>query len=160
VLYASGLRTPFVTAKLNNRRETAMSHGFRKFFDTNCTNSGMNPIYIELCLGHSLKGVKDSYFLPQPDSTGVYLDILEGYNKSPGYLDAIDFLTINAENRLRRENEMLKVKKSEIEQLREEVAEYRSFQSHFNPQIETLQREINSLKIHLNNGNSNKKEAT
>jgi hypothetical protein len=58
-----------------------MSHGFRKFFDTTCTNSGMNPIYIEFC---SLKGVKDSYFLPQPDSTGGYLDILEGRDKSPG----------------------------------------------------------------------------
>lgn len=62
-----------------------MSHGFRKFFDTTCTNSGMNPIYIEFCLGHSLKGVKDSYFLPQPDSNGGYLDILEGRDKSPGW---------------------------------------------------------------------------
>ena len=117
ILYASGLRTPLNVPqedkrKLNNRRPTAMSHGFRKFFDTNCTNSGMNPIYIEFCLGHSLKGVKDSYFLPQPDSNGVYMDILEGHGKSPGYLDAIDALTINQENRLRRENEMLKVNKS------------------------------------------------
>jgi hypothetical protein len=66
ILYASGLRTPLNVPqedkrKLNNRRPTAMSHGFRKFFDTNCTNSGMNPIYIEFCLGHSLKGVKDSF---------------------------------------------------------------------------------------------------
>lgn len=81
LLYASGLRTPFVTSKLNNRRQIAMSHGFRKFFDTNCTHSGMNPVYIEFCLGHSLKGVKDSYFLPQPDSNGVYIDILEGREK-------------------------------------------------------------------------------
>jgi integrase len=72
VLYASGVRTPFVrksdTLSINNnRRDIAMSHGFRKFFDTTCTHSGMNPIYIDWCLGHSLKGVKDSYFLPQPD---------------------------------------------------------------------------------------------
>jgi hypothetical protein len=105
ILYASGLRTPLVIQdeegkskdrrRLNNRRPTAMSYGFRKFFDTNCTHSGMNPIYIEFCLDHSLKGVKDSYFLPQPDSNGVYLDILEGHDKSSGYLDAIDYLTIN-----------------------------------------------------------------
>jgi hypothetical protein len=101
-LYASGLRTPLVCngssdsnnnnnerKLLNTRHETAISHGFRKFFDTVCTNSGMNHIYIEFCLGHKLQGVKDSYFLPQPDSTGVYLDILEGHDKSPGYLDAI-----------------------------------------------------------------------
>jgi hypothetical protein len=67
-----------------NAEKPWVSHGFRKFFDTTCTNSGMNPIYIEFCLGHSLKGVKDSYFLPQPDSDGGYLDILEGRDKSPG----------------------------------------------------------------------------
>ena len=53
-----------------------MSHGFRKF-DTWCTNSGMNQTYVDFCLGHSLPGVKDSYFLPQADSNGVYLDILD-----------------------------------------------------------------------------------
>jgi len=68
--------------RLNYRRYIAMSHGFRKYFDTTCTHSGMNPIYIEFCLGHSLKGVKDSYFLPQPDSNGVYLDILTIYRPS------------------------------------------------------------------------------
>jgi hypothetical protein len=77
-----------------------MCHGFRKFFDTTCTHSRMNQTYIEFCLGHKLPGVKDSYFLPQPDSNGVYIDILEGREKTPGYLDAIDFLTINDENRL------------------------------------------------------------
>jgi integrase len=64
-LYASGLRTPLVLPAnaLNKRRPTAMCHGFRKFFDTTCTHSGMNQTYIEFCLGHKLPGVKDSYFL-------------------------------------------------------------------------------------------------
>jgi hypothetical protein len=158
LLYASGLRTLLVTATAtipehdnnnivrNTRHPMAMSHGFRKFFDTNCIHSGMNPIYIEFCLGHSLKGVKDSYFLPQPDSSGVYMDILEGHDKSPRYLDAIDFRTINNENRLRRENEMLKIKKSEIEELKEQVAEYKNIQ----PMFENFQLEINSLKVRLN----------
>jgi hypothetical protein len=162
VLYASGLRTPLVSTKeknvLNNRRETAMSHGFRKFFDTTCTNSGMNPIYIEFCLGHKLQGVKDSYFLPQPDCNGIYLDILEGHDKSIGYIDAIDYLTINAENRLRAENEMLKVNKSEIEQLKEQAEKYKSFMSTLNPQMEAFQREINSLKLHLNSETSKNKK--
>jgi integrase len=171
LLYASGLRTPVpilidATAgnsietklKLNSRRPTAMCHGFRKFFDTTCTHSGMNQTYIEFCLGHKLPGVKGSYFLPQPDSNGVYLDILEGRDKSPGYLDAIDALTINAENRLRRENQMLKVDKSEIEQLKEEAEKYKSFMSRFNPQIEEFQREINSLKLHINSEMSSKKQ--
>jgi hypothetical protein len=143
VLYAPGLRAPLVsrasassstaattittTTKLkNNRRETAMSHGFRKFFDTTCTNAGMDPIYTEFCLGHKLPCVKDSYFLPQPDSNGVYVDILEGNNgKSLGYIDAIDYLTIDNSQRLKRENEMLKVPKYEIQQLKEEFEQYK-----------------------------------
>jgi integrase len=123
VLYASRLRTPFVTSKLNNRRPTAMSHGFRKFFDTTCTHSGMNQTYIEFCLGHKLPGVKDSYFLPQPDSNGVYLDLLEGHDKNPGYIDAIDFLTINEENRLRRKVDLLTIEKSKLELLEEKMNE-------------------------------------
>jgi integrase len=127
VLYASGLRTPLVIQqedkrRLNNRRQTPMSHGFRKFFDTTCTNSGMNPIYIEFCLGHSLRGVKDSYFLPQPDSNGVYLDILEGHdNKSIGYIDAIDSLTINEENRLKRRIKQLTIKTDKLDLLQEQI---------------------------------------
>jgi len=124
VLYASGLRTPFTTtttARLNNRRPTAMSHGFRKFFDTTCTHSGMNQTYIEFCLGHKLPGVKDSYFLPQPDSNGVYLDILEGHDKSPGYLDAVDYLTINEENRLRRKVQQLTIKTDKLDMLQEQI---------------------------------------
>jgi hypothetical protein len=140
ILYASGIRTPLVVNPkpkgnvLNARRETMLSHGFRKFFDTTCTHSGMNPIYIEFCLGHSLKGVKDSYFLPQPDSNGIYLDILEGHDKSPGYLDAIDWLTINDENRL----------------LRAQVEEYKAIAKPAIDQIEEFQREINDLKLHIN----------
>jgi hypothetical protein len=88
----SGHQHITTTKKLNNRRPTATLHGFRKF-DTNCTLSGTNPIYIEFCLGHSLKGVEDSYFLPQPDSNGIHM-----HDKSPGYLDTIDYLTINEEN--------------------------------------------------------------
>jgi hypothetical protein len=33
----------------------------------------MNETYIEFCLGHKLPGVKDSYFLSQPDSNGVHI---------------------------------------------------------------------------------------
>jgi len=46
-------------------------HGFRKFYDTTLTNAGIHPLYIEL-LGHTVKGVKDSYFKPSEN------DLLEG----------------------------------------------------------------------------------
>jgi hypothetical protein len=64
----------------------------------------------------------------------------------------IDALTINDENRLRRENQMLKVNKSEIEQLKEKAQAYESFMATFNPQIEEFQREINNLKLRINSG--------
>lgn len=68
-----------------------MNHGYRKFYDTVCTNAGMKPMYIdEFNLGHS-SHVNDSYFSPQPHSNVIYLDILEGHDKSPGYLHAIDY---------------------------------------------------------------------
>jgi hypothetical protein len=124
------------------RRDVMQAHGFRKFFDTTCTLNGMDGLYVEKLMGHDI-GIKAHYFLPTPQ------ELLEGNEHKMGYVSVIDVLTINEENRLKRENEMLKIKKSEIEQLREEVQEYRSFQSQFNPQIEILQREINSLKIHL-----------
>jgi integrase len=57
VLYASGVRTPLSIREnfLNCRRDIAMSHGFRKFFDTNATHAGTNPIY-RLYVGSFVKG--------------------------------------------------------------------------------------------------------
>ena len=137
-MYMSGLRTPIVIpeGKLNYRRSIAMNHSFRKFFDTTCTNAGMNPIYIEWCMGHSLMGVKDSYFLPQPDSNGVYMDILEGHDKSLGYIDAIPYLTIDNSQRLKRENEILKIRKDEIQQLRDDLEQFKQItRKHINAQV-------------------------
>jgi len=54
--------------------------------------------------------------------------------------------------RLKRENEMLKVNKSEIEQLKEQAEKYKSFMSALNPQIEEFHFVL--LKLHLNNKNS------
>jgi integrase len=147
VLYESRLRVPLppaadttTTTTTTTRRETAITHGFRKFFDTTCTHSGMNPIYIEWCMGHKLKGVKDSYFVPQPDSNGVYIELLEGNEKSYGYIAAIDYLTIDNSQRLKRENEMLKARKDEIQQLKEEFEQLKKATSdHINSQVKELQ---------------------
>jgi chaperonin cofactor prefoldin len=51
---------------------------------------------------------------------------------------------------------MLKVNKSEIEQLKEKAEKYESFMATFNPQLEAFQREIDSLKLHLNSETSKK----
>lgn len=78
----------------------------------------MNPTYVKLC-------VEDSYILPQPDGNGIYQEILEGSDKSLGFIAAIDYLTIDDTQRLRRENE--------IDQLKEEAEKYKSFMSTVNP---------------------------
>jgi integrase len=125
VLYESGLRTHLIEKnenRLNQRREVAMAHGFRKWFDTTCTLNGMNPIYVEICMGHSLKGVKDSYFIPRADKNGIYRDILEGNDRNLGYLSVMDALTINQENRLKSKVKKLQAEKSEISELHEQVS--------------------------------------
>jgi hypothetical protein len=64
----------------------------------------MNPVYTELLMGHNL-GLKSHYTKPSAK------ELLECNDRNLGYAAAIDDLTINEENRLKRENEMLKIKK-------------------------------------------------
>jgi hypothetical protein len=91
-------------------------HGFRKFFDTTCTLNVMDGLYVEKLMGHNI-GIKAHYFKPSAQ------DLLEENDHKLGYLSVIDTLTINDENRLKRQNEILKVKKSEFEYLKQQVEE-------------------------------------
>jgi hypothetical protein len=111
----------------------------------------MDGLYVEKLMGHNI-GIKAHYFKPTAQ------ELLEGNDRKMGYISMIDALTINDENRLRRENQILKVNKSEIEQLKEKAEKYESFMATFNPQIEAFQREIDSLKLHLNSESKNKKK--
>jgi site-specific recombinase XerD len=79
------------------RHEIKLVHGFRKFFDTQCTNSGINPIWVELLEGRSPKGVKGSYYRPSET------ELLEGNKEMKGYIHAIDNLTIDPANKLKKE---------------------------------------------------------
>jgi integrase len=146
VLYDSGLRTPLAidpTIKLNNRRAVPMDHGFRRFFATWCHDSGMPDIEIKWCMGQST-GLEGRYIKPQPDS-GIYAMVLEGHDKKAGYLDAIDWLTINAENRLKRENELLKVRKSEYEKLKEDLEHAKEIITYSTNQTKSTTERINEL---------------
>jgi hypothetical protein len=91
--------------------------------------SGLNDSAREKLLGHSLE-LNNHYFRPKQD----YL--------LQEYLKAVDSLTIDDSQRLRRENETLKIKKSEIEQLREQVEQYKSMQ----PDLQSLAEEMEKLK--------------
>ena len=72
-----------------NRYEFQTNHGFRKWFKTRCEIAGMKSINIEKLMGHSV-GISDSYYRATESK------LLEDY------LKAIDFLTINEENMLRK----------------------------------------------------------
>lgn len=57
--------------------------------------------------------------------------MLEGNDHKLRYLSVIDTLTINDESRLKRQNEILKVKKSEFEYLKQQVEETKRAQAKF-----------------------------
>jgi hypothetical protein len=86
------------------RYEFQTNHGFRKWFKTRCELAGMKSINIEKLMGHSV-GISDSYY------RATESELLEDY------LKAIDLLTINEENRLRKKVKILEVEKSRLDQL-------------------------------------------
>ena len=91
-----------------------MTHGFRKFFETNAFKAGMDHMYIRRLMGQK-SGLEDAYLKLSEE------DLLEGDSKHVGYIDVIDQLTIDESNYLRREVETLKVEKNSWEALRTEV---------------------------------------
>jgi integrase len=84
------------------RHEKSMFHAFRKFFATTLANANVNQLVKELLLGHSV-GLDNSYFRPNEQT------MLAEYAK------AINALTIDPANRLRREVKILEERQDEIE---------------------------------------------
>ena len=84
------------------RKEVRLTAGFRKFFDTQLIYADVRPAIKELFMGHSI-GLDDNYFKPSEN------DVLEEY------LTAVDWLTINEENRLKKQVKELTKKQDEIE---------------------------------------------
>jgi integrase len=79
-----------------HRTSVMTVHGFRKYFATTLETEGVNPVYVELLLGHDL-GLKGVYSKPTPKQ------LLEGNgNIVLGYSAGMDALTINEDNRLRK----------------------------------------------------------
>jgi integrase len=101
ILIKAGVRTIDHTSR-HNRKEVARAHGFRKFFTTQLVNSKINPEIREMLLGHKI-GLTSAYYRPTEE------EMLHEYMK------AVNNLTINEENRLKRKVEKLEVEKSRIE---------------------------------------------
>ena len=84
------------------RHPKATIHGFRKFTTTQMVNSKVNPEIREILLDHKIC-LAAAYYRPTED---------EMLNE---YLKAVDNLTINEENRLKRKIEVLTIEKSKVD---------------------------------------------
>jgi len=92
------------------RKEVMTSHGFRKFSTTNMIRAKVNPEAREMLLGHSI-GLSNSYY--RPDTNEILTE----------YLKAVDLLTINEENRLKRKVEKLSSDADQIKMMREQITQ-------------------------------------
>jgi site-specific recombinase XerD len=103
-----------LTANKSKRTHIMQCHGLRKFFETNAFRAGMDLIYVRRLMGQRA-GLEDSYLKLSEE------ELLEGDSRHVGYIGIIDQLTINEENRLRREVQTLKVDKNKMEQVMERI---------------------------------------
>lgn len=104
----AGLRTINHSSTHRERYPVMTIHGFRKFFTTQLVNSKVNPEIREMLLGHSI-GLAKAYYKPTEG------EMLAEYEK------AIDALTIDPANRLRKKVEKLEVEKNQYDALAAEI---------------------------------------
>ena len=86
------------------RQSKATFHAFRKYFNTCLANCDVNVTIKEMLMGHSV-GLDDSYYKPNEKQ------LIAEYSK------ATNELTINEENRLRTELDIMKEKQDKIDML-------------------------------------------
>ncbi len=108
VLIKSGLRK-IDHGNPRKRKEIMMAHGFRKFFKTQLVKARIDPELRELLLGHSKRKLDHVYTRLTPD------EFQQEYEK------AVDLLTIDPANRLRKRVENLEVEKSQFDTLAAEI---------------------------------------
>ena len=113
-LVKAGIRTPFSNANKDKdkdknvnrnkglRHKKAQDHAFRKYFETCLINCDVNVVITKMLMGQKT-GLEDSYYRPNEKK------LLSEYSK------AINELTINEENRLRKQVTELESKQSEID---------------------------------------------
>jgi len=91
------------------RKDIQIAHGFRKFFSTQLVEADVKTELRWLLEGHKLKG-NDSHYIRTTEKR-----LQEEYEK------ALESLTIDPANRLRRKVEILKIEKSRIDMLEAKI---------------------------------------
>lgn len=89
-----------------NRKEVKLTHGFRKFFETQLVNANIHETIIRKLTGHS-----DNANLTQLYSKQTEEEMLVSYTK------AVDNLTINPENRLLKKVTVLQQRNDSLDRL-------------------------------------------
>jgi len=108
LLLHTGIRK-ISTEEQARRLNTMMTHGFRKFYETNAYKAGMDHMYIRRLMGQK-SGLEDSYLKLSDE------ELLEGDSKHVGFIGIIGQLTINDSQRLRQENQILHMDKDRLEE--------------------------------------------
>ena len=90
--------------RVRKRHDVPMSHGFRKFWMNQAVNAKMNPEIREMLLNHKI-GIAGAYYRPTEQ------EMFAEFEK------AIDALTIDPANRLRKKVEKLEVEKTQFDRL-------------------------------------------
>src|SRR6185436_12957859 len=100
------------------RKEVKVSHGFRMFFETMLVNANIPETIIRKLTGHSERSNLTQLYSKQTEE-----EMLSEYSK------AIDSLTIDPANRLKRQVEYLTIEKSKIDLLEDKVDKLTAFVS-------------------------------
>ena len=109
------------------------SHGFRKFFITQCDRSGMSFTVREYLSGHKLPNQDPSYIRTSEE------------DRLAEYVKAIPFLVIDPNQRLQQENHDLKsVQAKEITMLKEEIERNRQATEHNRAMMEAIKSALDA----------------
>jgi len=100
----AGLRKVNHNYTYRERKPVPLAHGFRKFWMHQAVNSKLNPEIREMLLGRRI-GIASAYFKPTED------EMLDEYMK------AVDNLTINPENRLKRKVTVLQERNDRLDKV-------------------------------------------
>jgi len=103
----SGLRPPLEPGQ--RRHKVMLDHGLRKYFNTMMRRAKVNYLDKEDLMGHKV-GLETHYERYSEDD----------FERFEEYQKAIPFLTISDEERIRLENQKLKIEKSSIQKLRDD----------------------------------------
>ena len=135
--------------RLGDRHQNMLSHSFRKFLENKCLESGIDPFFASVLMGHKAGiGVERHYY--RPTAINGENSLLELYVKK-----AMPYLTISEESRLKLKNRELEMRTAEDERRIKEALEERDKISSdsisaMSDQLMRLMKEMEALKKQQN----------